>query len=150
MLYKKRSPIFFFEGRVQYLDKGKFKKMIHNNEKIIIDGAHSEIAAYNLAKFLKSIKEPKYAIWGMIKNKEPDLIIKKFKGLFKKIITVPIDGEKNYISNKILMNIAKQNNFHAETARDTKQAINKITSKERKTIVIFGSFYLIGDVLRNN
>ena len=34
--------------------------------------------------------------------------------------------------------------------RDTKQAINKITSKERKTIVIFCSFYLIGDVLRNN
>ncbi len=147
---QKTIPNIFFEGRVQYLDKGKFKKMIHNNEKIIIDGAHSEIAAYNLAKFLKSIKEPKYAIWGMIKNKEPDLIIKKFKGLFKKIITVPIDGEKNYISSKILMNIAKQNNFHAETARDTKQAINKITSKERKTIVIFGSFYLIGDVLRNN
>ena len=30
----------------------------------------------------------------MMKNKEPDLFIKQFKGIFKKIITIPIENEQ--------------------------------------------------------
>ena len=32
----------------------------------------------------------------MMKNKEPDLFIKQFKRIFKKIITVPIENEQCY------------------------------------------------------
>ena len=50
----------------------------------MLDGAHAETDAKNLANYLKSIKLPKYGIWAMMKNKEPDLFIKQFKGIFKK------------------------------------------------------------------
>ena len=147
---KSAIPKIFFEGRVQYLNKGKIKKTLHRNEKIIIDGAHSEISGKNLSNFLKTIKEPKYGIWGMMKNKEPDLFIKQFKGVFKKIITTSITKEKNSLSKNYLSRIAKKNNFNVETSNGTVSAIKKITNKNKKTIVIFGSFYLIGDTLNRN
>ena len=47
----------------------------------------------NMAKYLKSIKKPKYAILAMMKNKQPDLFIKNLRGVFKKIYTVPVENE---------------------------------------------------------
>ena len=44
----------------------------------------------------------------MMKNKEPDLFIKQFKGLFEKIITIPIANEKNCMSAKDLKSIPKK------------------------------------------
>ena len=39
----------------------------------------------------------------MTKNKDPDKFIKQFKGIFKKIITIPIENEINSaLSNKSL------------------------------------------------
>ena len=103
-------PNISFEGRFQYLKKGKIKNKLHKNEQIMLDGAHAEADAKNLANYLKNINMPKYAIWAMMKNKEPDLFIKQFKGIFKKIITIPIENEKNCMSAKDLETIAKKIN----------------------------------------
>ena len=50
---------------------------------IMIDGAHSPADALNLYKYLKTINLPKYGIWSMTKNKEPDLFIKELKNVFQ-------------------------------------------------------------------
>ena len=97
----------------------------------MIDGAHAEADAKNLASYLKDIKEPKYAIWAMMKNKEPDLFIKQFKRIFKKIITTPIENEKNCMSTKDLKSIAQKNHFNVETANNFDEAIKKITSRKK-------------------
>ena len=57
--------------------------MINKNEKILIDGCHSETSARNLAEYLKTLNLPVYGIWGMTKNKNPDLFIKQFRGILK-------------------------------------------------------------------
>ena len=44
----------------------------------------------------------------MTKNKDPDKFIKQFKGIFKKIITIPIENESASLSNKLLFKIAKK------------------------------------------
>jgi len=149
-IIEKTVPQIKFPGRVQYLNKGKIKKMINKNEKIILDGAHSLVAAKNLAKYLKTIKGPKYAIWGMIKNKEPFKFIKQFKGVFEEVVTVPASNKENSISNYLLMNSAKKNNLSVSSAKNVDQAIKYISSKQKKTIVILGSLYLVGSVLDNN
>ena len=87
---QKTLALLSFEGRFQYLNKGKIKNRLHKNEIIMIDGAHATADAQNLAAYLKNIKIPKYGIWAMTKNKEPDLFIKKLKGVFKKIVTMTI------------------------------------------------------------
>jgi len=143
-------PRISFEGRFQYLKKGKIKNKLHKNEQILLDGAHAEMDAKNLADFLKNTKAPKYAIWAMMKNKEPDLFIKQFKGIFKKIITMPIENEKNCMSAIALKTIAKRNQFNVGTANNFNEAIRKITSTDKKLISCIGSLYNVGSILNKN
>ena len=143
-------PKIFFEGRYQYLNKGKIKKKLHKNEKIMLDGAHALTDAKNLSNYLKSIKGTKYGIWAMMKNKEPDLLIKQFKGVFKKIITMPIENERATMSSKELQKIALKNKFNVESVDNFCEALKKISSKEKKLIVCFGSLYNVGNILNKN
>ena len=146
----KTIPSISFEGRFQYLKKGKIKNKLHKNEQILLDGAHAETDAKNLANFLRNIKTPKYAIWAMMKNKEPDLFIKQFKGMFKKIITMPIEREKNSMSATDLKLIAKKNGFNVDNANNFNEAIRKITSSDNKLISCIGSLYNVGNILNKN
>ncbi len=149
-LIKKTIPKIRFEARIQYLSKGKLTNKIKKEESILIDGCHSEISAQNLADYLKTLKVPLYGIWSMTKNKDPNKFISKFKGLFKKVIVVPILNEPASLSNKVLFKIAKRNNFNTELANNFELAIKKISSKQKKIICIFGSLYLCGNVLNKN
>jgi dihydrofolate synthase/folylpolyglutamate synthase len=149
-IIEKTIPKICFEGRFQYLDKGKIKNKLKKNEKIMLDGAHAEIDAKNLANYLKSIVIPKYGIWAMMKNKEPDLFIKQFKGIFKKIITIPIKNEQASMESKELYQIALKNKFNVRRANSFDQALKNISSKENKLIVCFGSLYNAGNILNKN
>ena len=147
---QKTLPLLSFEGRFQYLNRGKIKKKLHKNEIIMIDGAHATADAQNLAAYLKSIKMPKYGIWAMTKNKEPDLFIKQLKGIFKKIVTMPIENDSNSVSAEKLYKIATKNKFKTEKSVSFAEALKKISSSEKKLIVCFGSLYNCGNILNKN
>jgi len=145
----KTIPKIKFDGRVQYLTKGKFKKLLSPNEKLLVDGCHSIASAKNLYNYLNTLKEPVYGIWGMQKNKLPNQFIKSFNKIFKKLIVVTIPNEPNALKAVELKKIGKKYTL-THTANNIKTALRKISSKENKTIVIFGSMYLVGEVLGKN
>ena len=145
----KTIPKIQFEDRVQYLNKGKLKKLLKPNEKLLVDGCHSMTSAKNLYNYLKTLNEPIYGIWGMQRNKLPELFIKSFKNIFDKVVTLTIPNEPNAINAKKLKLIA-QKYMPANNAPDIETALKILSSKEKKTIVVFGSLYLIGDVLNKN
>ena len=146
----KTIPKIRFQARLEYIKKGKLIKKIFKNEKLLLDGCHSETSAKNLANYLKTIKLPIYGVWSMTKNKDPDKFIKQFKGLFRKIFIIPIENETASLSNKILFKIAKRNNYQSEMCESFEEALKKITSKEKKIICVFGSLYLCGNILNKN
>ena len=146
----KTIPKIRFQARLEYIKKGKLIKKIFKNEKLLLDGCHSETSAKNLANYLKTIKLPIYGVWSMTKNKDPDKFIKQFKGLFRKIFIIPIENETASLSNKILFKIAKRNNYQSEMCESFEDALKKITSKEKKIICVFGSLYLCGNILNKN
>ena len=86
----------------------------------------------------------------MMKNKEPDLFIKQFKGIFKKIITLPIENEKNCMTAGDLKAIAKKNKFNVDKANNLNRAIKIITSSDKKLIICTGSLYNVGNILNKN
>ena len=145
----KTIPKIQFEGRVQYLIKGKLNKLLKKNESLLVDGCHSIASAENLYKYLKTLKEPVYGIWGMQKNKLPDLFIKSFNKIFKKIITVTISNEPNALKAEQLRSIS-QKYMPTSTASNIRTGLRQLSSIEKKTIVIFGSLYLTGEVLSKN
>ena len=149
-IIKKTIPKIIFEGRLQYLNKGKIKKKLYNNEQIMLDGAHAETDAKNLANYLNKLRLPKFGIWAMMKNKEPNIFIKQFRNTFKKIITMSIEGEQSSMLSKDLYKIALKNNFNVDEANSFNDALKKISSKEKKLIVCFGSLYNVGSILNKN
>ena len=142
-------PKIQFEGRVQYLNRGKLKKLLKPNEKLLVDGCHSMASAKNLYDYLKNLKEPIYGIWGMQKNKLPEQFIKCFKNIFKKVLVLTIPNEPNAIKAEKLKLIAKKY-MPADKSSNIQAALKKLSSKKKKTIVVFGSLYLIGGVLNKN
>ena len=146
----KTIPKIKFEGRVQFIKKGKLINLINKNERLLVDGCHSEESARNLCDYLKNLNLPIYGILGMKKNKLPERFIKVFRNSFKKIITVKIPGEPASMESKRLKKICESQNFKTETAEDIVHAIKKISDKKNKVIVIFGSLYLVGAALSKN
>ena len=149
-IIQKSLPLLSFEGRFQYLNKGKIKRKLNKNEIIMIDGAHAPADSQNLAAYLKKIKIPKYGIWAMTKNKDPDLFIKQLKGVFKKVVTMPIENDFNSVSANKLYKVAVKNKFNVEKSNNFGGALKKISSKEKKLIVCFGSLYNCGNILNKN
>ena len=145
----KTIPKIKFEGRVQYLVKGKLKKLLKPQEQLLIDGCHSMTSAKNLYNYLIKLKEPVYGIWGMQKNKLPNQFIKSFNKIFKKIITVTIPNEPSALKAEKLRSIS-QKYMPSNTSPNIRKALKQLSSTEKKTIVIFGSLYLIGEVLSKN
>ena len=86
----------------------------------------------------------------MRKNKDPNKFIKQFRGIFKKIITVPIENDSASTSKEFLSKIAKNNDYKSDTASNIEEALKNISSKEKKIICIFGSLYLCGNFLSKN
>ena len=146
----KTIPKIKFEARIQYLDKGKLIKKLNKSEKLLIDGCHSETSALNFKQYLKTLNVPLYGIWSMTKNKEPEKFISKFRGMFKKIVILPIKNESSSLPGPLLLKIAKKNKFETEIANSIGEALKKLSSKEKKVICVFGSLYLCGNVLSKN
>ena len=137
-----------FEGRVQFI-KGKLTKNLKKT-RIIVDGCHSDESTKNLARYLRRFKVPIYAIWGSLKNKNPDKLIKNFKKGFKEVVTIKIPNEPNAMNSFELSKIAIKNNIQSAQSKNFKDAFKKIPTNEKKIIVIFGSLYLVGYALSMN
>lgn len=143
----KTIPRIQFDGRVQFI-KGKLTAGKKNV--ILVDGCHSDTSTKNLSNYIKKLKFPIYGIWGSLKNKNPDKLIKNFKGIFKKIITIKIPDEPSALSSFELKKIAKKNGFESIESKSINDALKKIPKKGKKITVIFGSLYLAGYVLSKN
>ena len=84
-----------------------------------------------------------------LKKSEVVVTAVKKSNLFKKLITIPIAKEPNSAKADDLKLLAKKQ-FPTESRKDIYTALKQISSKEKKTIVVFGSLYLVGDVLSKN
>ncbi len=149
-IIQKTIPKINYEGRIQYIEKGKLRNHLQKNEQLLLDGAHSKTSAKNLYDYLKETKLPLYCVWAMQKNKFPKEFLKEFKGIFKKIVTVKIPGEPNSCTADELKSIAIKQDYKVEAAIGIKEALKTISSKEKKIIVVMGSLYWCGSVLKEN
>ena len=138
-----------FEGRCQFV-RGKLTKKLYKTEKFLIDTCHSDESTKNLARYLRKIKLPIYGICGILKNKNPDKLIKNFKGIFKKIVTFKIPEESNALSSFDLKKISERQGFKTVEAKNIKDALKIVSSKEKKIIVLWGSTYGAGNALSLN
>ena len=141
------------EGRLQNITKGKLRKYVSKDNKIIIDGAHNSLAALEVKKYLEIFYKKKKIIMilGMMINKEHKEFVKIFKGIVRSIIALDIPNQVNFIEKEKLSEIVKSCNIPSKTESSIKKALKNISKENNKAIIFCtGSLYFCGEILNLN
>ena len=137
----KALPKIKLLGRLQFIKKGKLRKLLSAKEDLLVDGCHSVEAILNHKSFIKSINKPKYAIWSLQKNREPQKYVKHLK-CFEKIVAIKIPGEPSGCSPQKLKQLANSNGIKCITAPNITSGIKALSSKQPKILSIIGTYSL--------
>ena len=134
-------------ARLQEIKNGKLKYLVKNN-KLFVDGSHNPLGAKVLNQHLKSLNCRKHIILGMMSNKDHNEYINYFKNI-ETLTTIDIPNQPNAIKGNELKK--KINNFpNIRYKSSVKDAITSIKLEENDIILITGSLYLAGEVLKLN
>ncbi|HXZ68968.1 MAG TPA: bifunctional folylpolyglutamate synthase/dihydrofolate synthase, partial [Alphaproteobacteria bacterium] len=149
-------------GRMQRLTRGQLIDLAPEGADVWLDGAHNRMSGEALAHTMSEIEErsarPLYLIIGMLKTKDAQGLLAAFKGLARHVFTVPVASSAASLSAGALYDIATAIGFDARPARDIEEAMTfasemaelELGADESPRILICGSLYLAGEVLRDN
>ena len=134
-------------ARLQEIKSGKLKELVKNNQ-LLLDGSHNEDGARVLNEYLQTLDCDKHVVIGMMANKDHKKYISYFKNI-SSIITIDIPGQPNSIGGKDLKEKFKSIP-NVQYKESIEQAIASIPLKENDLVIITGSLYLAGEMLKLN
>ena len=117
-----------------------------------LDGGHNAAAGQALARHLASLDDrPLHLICGMLNTKDIAGYLSPLAARAQSLIAVSIPGEANTLPADETARAARDVGMTARTADSVAQAIEQITAQDpHGRILICGSLYLAGNVLREN
>ena len=134
-------------ARLQELKNGRLKNLCKNN-RIFCDGSHNPDGAKALNSFFENLDCKKHIIIGMMANKDHLKYISYFKNI-SSLTTIDIPNQPNSIKGKDL----KKKFFNYPNIKyksSIENAIKSIKLNDDDIILITGSLYLAGEVLKLN
>ncbi len=144
-------------ARMQRLKGGRLVKSLPTETELWLDGGHNPHCAAAIAQTLADLEErapkPLAMIVGMMGQKDAAGFLAPFRGLARRIITVPIPGaHERPHEPEALAAIASGMGFQVDTASSVPDALLRLKSTDPGPlrILICGSLYLAGDVLAFN
>lgn len=132
-------------ARLQRLAAGPLTALMQDSD-VWLDGGHNPHAAREIRRFLED-KGPVTLIFGLLSNKELDGYLAELRDLPLHIIAVPVPDHMSHNPDRIART-ARDFGFTAETAGTVQEAAYQ--AKEAPLVLIAGSLYLAGVVLRAN
>lgn len=138
-------------ARMQRLRTGPLVEAAPNAE-LWLDGGHNPAAGDALAKTLQSLPDrPTHLICGMLNTKDIAGYLRPLAGVAASLSAVSIPGEANTIPADQTAKTAQSVGLTATTASTVAEALEKIVADTpHARILICGSLYLAGSVLREN
>lgn len=134
-------------ARMQNISNSSYGKLLHKKSMLWLDGGHNPAAAAIIAS---SFPETKFIlILGMLKAKNLQEYLAKISTQTSEVFGIHIDGEDSYPATEIVK-IAWAEGIKAETADNVVDALKKIGHNKPCTVLICGSLYLSGQVLKDN
>ncbi len=135
-------------ARLQEIKTGKLKNIVKNN-KLFIDGSHNPLGAKVLCEYLNTINSNKHLIIGMMSNKEHQKYISFFKNKINSITTIDIPNQINSMKGEDLKK--KITGFEKVTYKNSiEEALKSLELQNNDMVLITGSLYLAGEVLKLN
>jgi dihydrofolate synthase/folylpolyglutamate synthase len=149
-------------ARLQRLTKGPLVELAPEGADIWLDGAHNVMGAEALAQAMSDIEErsqrPLTLVLGMLRTKDAEGFLAAFRGLVRHLITVPVSASAAGLAPGALYDIAAGLGFEVRPAQSVMEAVAfaaetadmELRAREAPRILICGSLYLAGEVLREN
>lgn len=146
-------------ARLQRLTEGDLVALAPKGAEIWLDGGHNPdgaaMAAEHLAAREEQVERPLFMIAGMLNTKDAVGYFRVFEGLVRHVFTVPVPGSDAGVDPGFLADQALEAGLSAEPMENVSAALRLLAESwnglERPPrILICGSLYLAGDVLRDN
>jgi len=144
-------------ARMQRLSQGRLVELAPPGSELWLDGGHNPDGGRAIAAALADLEErvsrPLVIIAGMLSTKDNAGFLRNFAGLARKLIAVPVPQAEKGVPAEMLSEAARQIGLSA-TSRDTIEealaAAAKLELDPAPRILITGSLYLAGEVLKAN
>ncbi|MDE2476504.1 MAG: bifunctional folylpolyglutamate synthase/dihydrofolate synthase [Alphaproteobacteria bacterium] len=148
-------------ARMQRLTRGPLIDAAPEGAEVWLDGGHNPhggaVVAQTMADFEERAPKPLYVICGMLKTKDAVGYLLPFRGIAKHATTIAIAGEQASLGAGALYDAARMAGLEASPADDLLDAMMQVSAWARAResegsprILICGSLYLAGQVLRDN
>ncbi|MFT7107722.1 MAG: dihydrofolate synthase/folylpolyglutamate synthase [Yoonia sp.] len=141
----------YWPARMEKLTAGPLVDLAAPAE-LWLDGGHNPAAGRVLADTLLGLpKRPTHLICGMLNTKDIGGYLVPLAAISATLTAISIPGEANTIPAEKTAQYAKDVGMIANVAANVREAIKAITAKDpHARILICGSLYLAGHVLREN
>jgi dihydrofolate synthase/folylpolyglutamate synthase len=144
-------------ARMNRLTQGSLVDLAPPGSEVWLDGGHNPDGGRAIAAAFADLEErvsrPLVMIVGMLTSKDCEGFLRNFTGLARRMIAVPVPGVEKSTSAEALAECARGIGLSA-TSRDNIaeafEAVGKLDLDPAPRVLITGSLYLAGDVLRQN
>ncbi|HEX5212111.1 MAG TPA: folylpolyglutamate synthase/dihydrofolate synthase family protein [Pseudolabrys sp.] len=144
-------------ARLQRLTQGRLVQLVPPGSELWLDGGHNpdggRAVAAALADLEERVSRPLVLIVGILASKDSAGFLGNFTGLARRLIAVPVPGAEKGLTAEAVADTARTIGL-AATSRDNLDealdAARKLDLDPAPRILITGSLYLAGDVLREN
>lgn len=133
-------------GRLQQLTRGPLVRAWTGP--IWLDGAHNAHAAASLAAWASTQRGEKILICGLLPRKDAAAFFEALGEAFTQIITIRVPGQTNRRFAQELAKHAREAGQQARAAGSWEEAFAALERYRGATVVIAGSLYLAGAVLK--
>ena len=144
-------------ARLQRLAAGRLVQLIPAGSELWLDGGHNPDGGRAIAAALADLEErvsrPVVLIVGMLASKDCAGFLSNFTGLARRMIAVPVPGAENGLSAEAVADAARAIGLPATSRDNLDEALDaarKLDLDPPPRILITGSLYLAGEVLREN
>jgi len=141
-------------ARMQQINSGPLSRLLVPGSELWLDGGHNLAGAQAIAHTLAELEErapkPVGIILGMMAQKDALGFVDQFRGLVRRLVTVPVPGGPEAAREpEQLAALAAGVGLNADAASDVEAAIHLLQQREDRPlrILICGSLYLAGHVL---
>lgn len=139
-------------ARLQPLTHGALRDRLPPGQEIWLDGGHNPHGARALAKSIAGLpKRPLVLIMGMMNTRDPAQFLEPFHDLAPSaVFALAIPGEQNAHTAETIAARARASCFNAFPVRSLDTALGGAAKVANARILVCGSLYLAGHVLKHN
>ena len=144
-------------ARMNRLTHGALVDLAPAGSEVWLDGGHNpdggRAIAATFADLEERVSRPLVMICGMLTSKDCEGFLRNFTGLARRMIAIPVPGVEKSMSTEALADCARGIGLSA-TSRDNIaeafDAVRKLDLDPPPRVLITGSLYLAGEVLKQN